>query len=86
MNRKTKRLAVLVFVAMCLGMNTGCQVDLTGHVGSKAFYPDSIGNTKIGDPRRPMYEGSGYGEGIEINTTGKPGFQGMRSVRDGGGQ
>jgi len=43
---------------------TGCQIDVSGAVGTKMFYPDKIGgkDKDIGDPRRPMYEGSGFYE------------------------
>ena len=59
---KVKFLSVLVFTALCLGGIFGCQLDVSGGVGAKALYPDNLGEHKIGDPRRPMYEGSGYSE------------------------
>lgn len=59
---KVKIYSVLVFVALCLGGIFGCQLDVSGGVGAKALYPDNLGEHKVGDPRRPMYEGSGYAE------------------------
>lgn len=84
MTRKIWKMSVVLFFALCFGGLVGCQIDLTSHLGSKAFYPDSIGDNKVGDPRRPMYEGSGYTEGLELKTTGTPGFQGMRAISGGG--
>lgn len=57
-----------LFLAICYGLVlflfTGCQVDVSGSVGYKAFYPDKGGSKDkdIGDPRKGMYDGSGFGE------------------------
>lgn len=52
----------------------GCQIDVSGGFGTKLFYPDSFGNKQLGDPRKPMYEGSGYTErrttGGEVSSSG----------------
>ena len=74
---KPKTLVSLFFLAMlsvaitCL---TGCQIDLTGGFSTKALYPDKIQGKEWGDPRKPMYAGSGYTEraaaGRETGFTG----------------
>ncbi|TSC61385.1 MAG: hypothetical protein G01um1014107_4 [Parcubacteria group bacterium Gr01-1014_107] len=58
---------------------SGCQIDVSGGIGAKGFYPDRYGGSSyLGDPRRPMYEGSGY---VERHTAGSQsdlqGFQKM---------
>jgi hypothetical protein len=57
---------VLIYAAVCFAAvcSMGCQVDVSGSVGGKMYYPDKLGgkDKDVGDPRRPMYEGSGYVE------------------------
>lgn len=54
---------VAVFI-LAIGSLYGCQVDVSGAVGCKAFYPNKGGSADkdIGDPRKGMYDGSGYSE------------------------
>ncbi len=92
MNSQSSRKAWLATFAMLLVLVTltfglgGCQIDVGGHVGTKLLYPEQIGETKLGDPRKPMYEGSGY---TETTTTGgdvrTPGFKGMKVQNSEGG-
>lgn len=49
----------LVFLLLT---QTGCQADVTLGVSTKGFYPDNSGGKQVGDPRKPMYQGSGYVE------------------------
>lgn len=74
-----------LFVAVVVsaaGLVSGCQMDVNGSFGTKMFYPDYVGKSKSGDPRKPMYAGSGFGErsaaGYESGVTS--GFAGMNSV------
>jgi len=74
--------SVVLFIAAAIsaaGLLSGCQMDVNGSFGTKLFYPDNAGKNKVGDPRKPMYAGSGYGErstaGYESGVT--PGFAGM---------
>lgn len=60
---------------------SGCQIDVSGGIGAKAFYPDNAGESRLGDPRRPMYDGSGY---VDRHTAGNQSeFQGFKKM--GGG-
>lgn len=68
---------VLAFATICLGGSWGCQVDVSGAMGGKLFYPDSIGGKTIGDPRRPMYEGNYSERHASGGEFGGAGFQGM---------
>ena len=57
----------VMFVAVCIaaiGAACGCQVDVSAGLGYKAFYPNKGGSKDkdIGDPRKGMYDGSGFGE------------------------
>jgi hypothetical protein len=81
--------SVVLFVAAvsATGLLTGCQMDVNGSLGTKMFYPDYVGKDKSGDPRKPMYSGSGFGErstaGYESGVT--PGFAGMsKDDKEGG--
>jgi len=65
--KKVAWFAFVFFAALALGGLVGCQVDVSAGLGSKLFYPDSVGNSKLGDPRKPMYDGSGY---VERHTAG----------------
>jgi len=79
MTRKIYQLSVLFFLFICLGGIIGCQSDINLGLGGKFFYPDQVGEKKMGDPRKPMYEGSGYTEretrGGEVAPVG---FRGMK--------
>lgn len=60
-------LIVVILVATCIvaaGSLVGCQVDVSAAAGYKAFYPDKAGgkDKDVGDPRKGMYDGSGFGE------------------------
>jgi hypothetical protein len=66
---------LIVLAVSCL---TGCQVDVSGAVGGKVFYPDKTGKDKdLGDPRKGMYDGSGYVEKASTQSDFK-GFGGMK--------
>ncbi|MFM2357506.1 MAG: hypothetical protein RJA61_243 [Candidatus Parcubacteria bacterium] len=58
----------------------GCQADVNLGLGGKFFYPDQVGEKKLGDPRKPMFEGSGYTErqtaGGEVKSVGFQKFEG----------
>lgn len=57
----------------------GCQISVSGSADSRAFYPDQIGDKKVGDPRKASYEGSGH---TERNSAG---FEQMSVGGKGGG-
>lgn len=85
MTTKIVRLAILVFVALCLGGALGCQIDASVGLGTKVLYPDNLGEMKVGDPRRPMYEGSGYTE--RHTSGGETGFSAFKNAgKKGGGK
>ena len=63
----------------------GCQVDLSGSVGAKAFYPNKVGaQNDLGDPRKGAYDGSGYSEENSAGSvSGTPsGLRGYKDVDD----
>jgi hypothetical protein len=82
MDRKRERIrwSILgISLGMLAAALSGCQVDVSGAIGAKAFYPDRVGKESyLGDPRRPMYEGSGYAE--RHTAGGESGFQGFRKL------
>ncbi|MEX1027419.1 MAG: hypothetical protein WD049_05350 [Candidatus Paceibacterota bacterium] len=53
---------IVTMIVTALLAGCGQQVDFSAGVGWKSLYPDDIGPHKLTDPRRGMYEGSGYGE------------------------
>ncbi len=64
-------LAVLVLIC------TGCEVSVSAATGGKLFYPNRVGKGDLGDPRRGMYDGSGYSERAGAgSSSGK--FDGLR--------
>lgn len=72
------RVVLLAGVSAATLLLTGCQLDLNGSMGTKVFYPDDLGQSKIGDPRKPMYSGSGFGERSTAGSdSGVQGFTGM---------
>lgn len=81
MSRKLFWITILSYVCLCslvICVMTGCQMDVGGHLGTKAFYPDTMGSKKLGDPRRPMYEQPGYTETAKMGGEVKdPSFRGM---------
>lgn len=79
MTRKIWQLTVLFFLFLCLGGIMGCQTDVTLGLGGKLFYPDQVGEKKLGDPRKSMFEGSGYTESLKSGGEMKVvGFRGMK--------
>ncbi len=53
----------VVILGMILGLLlsvVGCQVAASAGVGSNVYYPDSFKGKALGDPRKPMFAGSGY--------------------------
>jgi hypothetical protein len=71
------RCLIPIVILTCL---TGCQWKTGGIISASLFYPDQIGQKKVGDPRRPMYEASGYTESDNAGTDAavvKDGFRGM---------
>lgn len=72
----------MIGTMILIALTSGCQVDVSGGFSTKALYPDDIGTWPIGDPRRGMYEGSGYGERHTAGSeSGTPGFRGMGGER-----
>ena len=78
------RSKVLLVVAIAVvSYLVGCQLEVSGSAGTKVFYPDKLWGTKLGDPRRPMYEGSGYGERNTAGSeSGTRGFGGLGKKGD----
>ena len=81
-----KKLPVSVVVCILLfliflGLSAGCQIEVSGAAGSKLFYPDNLGDKKVGDPRKPMFEGSGYTE--RHTSGGESNFSGFRGIKGG---
>jgi len=58
-------LFLVLFYALVLSQLIGCEVELSGSVKSRGFYPDNVGSIKIGDPqpRLRSYEESKTVEG-----------------------
>ncbi len=50
----------MVIIFLFLASMVGCQGRVTFE--ANGYYPDSNGDKSIGDPRKPMFEGSGYSE------------------------
>ena len=65
-SRKHATRVLVLFILMIVAAlgAAGCQVDVSGAIGAKAFYPNKAGgkDKDVGDPRTGMYDGSGYGE------------------------
>ena len=57
----------------------GCQAGVVVSTDAKLFYPDKVGKHDIGDPRKGMYDGSGFAEGQIAGSAGAPvkGFDGI---------
>jgi hypothetical protein len=45
----------IAIIAILTGA-AGCQLDVSGAIGGKVFYPNSAGSAKVGDPRMGQYE------------------------------
>ena len=67
MKRKWNNVVVIFALAMGIlaaALLCGCEISASTGGAAKTFYPDRYGTESyLGDPRRPMFEGSGYTEG-----------------------
>lgn len=81
MFRKAMVLFVSVTLVASLGCLTGCEGNASVSVGGKAFYPNKGAgkNNDLGDPRKGMYDGSGFGESHSAGSqVGRGPFNGLQ--------
>jgi hypothetical protein len=55
---------MLVAAVIIIASNIGCQSDFSVGLSNKVFHPDNSKGNPVGDPRKGMYDGSGYHEGV----------------------
>lgn len=68
----------LIYSAVLVMCCAGCEVSVSATTGGKLFYPNKVGNGDLGDPRRGMYDGSGYRESSGAgSSTGGDKFEGL---------
>ena len=53
--KQWSNIVVLTMAILSVFALGGCQIQMSGAVGAKAFYPDAVGTAKIGDPREGEY-------------------------------
>lgn len=71
-------LGSVAFIALLIA-SVGCQGRITFE--ANGYYPDRTGDKRVGDPRRPMFEGSGFSED-EGRTASESGYSKHFEGRD----
>lgn len=70
------RLAIgMIFILILLACSYGCNTRFAVSADNSVYYPDKW--KEGGDPRKPMFAGSGYGESHSAGS--KSGMGGMQS-------